>query len=310
MNNRISELEALLNPLAKKFTNATSSIPRFSDYIPKYNNYLPKSSLFSSVYGYSSMGASPITNTLLSFSIALTIIFVILVVIHYGITPIFTFGDSGGGSIPLANTTDGQLVWTEGPVASDLSANVMRILPYGFTIQQDIFVQKEVVLSNQSRVFFYRAREAITPDSSQKENLIETYPESNLLMFLSSNTNDLIVEAITQKSSQEVYVEAAPTVLNIPVGEVFRLTVVFLPSLLEVYINGKLHSSKVLKYSPKNTSANFFGPPDAFNQTVKVMNFKYWDRPLSPGEIKKSLPPPPDRSLFNPDQTILPSTCS
>lgn len=306
MSDRLSELEALLNPLTKSFTSASS-------YFPKFSNSFSRNSIFSSPSGFtglSTSSGSPFTNTLLSFSISLTIIFVILVVIHYGITPVFTFGDANGGSIPLANTSDGQLVWTKGPVASDLSANVTRILPYGFTIQQDMFIQKESMISNQSRVFLYRANQPVVPDFSKRENLIETYPESNLIMFLSSNTNDLIVEAITQKSSQEVYVEAAPTVLNIPVGEVFRLTVVFLPSLLEVYINGKLHSSKVLQFSPKNTTANFYGPPEAFSQTVKVMNFKYWDRPLSPAEIRKSTPTPPDRSLFNPDQMSSAPTCS
>lgn len=291
--------------------NLQKLVEPYSGFVSKASmNFLPKFSTPSmpllaipsiSPFGQTSTGT--MGNTVLSFAIALTVIFVLLVVIHYGITPVFTFADGDSGSLPAANTTDGQLVWKKGPVAPDISANVVRILPYGFTIQQDIFIQSETLLSNRSRVFLYRSMSPVVPSSTgSQENLIATYPDSNLLMFLSPNTNDLIVEAITQSSTTDTYVEAAPTILNIPIGEVFRLTVVFLPQMMEVYVNGKLNSSKVFQYTPKNTVANFYGPPEAYRQSVRTMNFKYWDRPLSPGEIRKSSPPPPTKELFSPDQ--------
>lgn len=296
MSERLTELEKLLNP----FTRVAQNIPT---YFPKINT----SSFSTSSYNTASSAGS--SNIMFYFGIALTIIFVILIVIHYGFTPVFTFGEGGSGSLPLANTTDGQLVWTKGPVEADISANIIRVLPYGFTVQQDIFIQRETTLSNRSRVFSYRASAPVDINLDQVENLSTIYPESNLLMFLSPNTNDLIVQAVTQKSQQEEFLEAAPTILNVPIGEVFRLTVVFLPEIMEIYINGKLHSSKIFKYTPKPTTGNFYGPPEAFRQTIKVMNFKYWDRALSPGEVRNSTPVPPDRSLFNPDQTNG-ATCS
>lgn len=304
----MSDLLGNLQKLVEPYSGAVSKASM--NFLPRFSTPSMPSFGIPSISPFAQTSTGTMGNTVLSFAIALTIIFVLLIVIHYGITPIFSFGDGDSGSIPVANTTDGQLVWSKGPVSPDISANVVRILPYGFTIQQDIYIQSEAVLSNRSRIFLYRSAKAVVPPSTTgQENLIQTYPESNLLMFLSPNTNDLIVEAITQSSTDDVFVEAAPTILNIPIGEVFRLTVVFLPQMMEVYVNGKLNSSKVFQYTPKNTVANFYGPPEAFRQSVRTMNFKYWDRPLSPGEIRKSTPAPPTKEIFSPDQMTA-ASCS
>ena len=277
------ELNALLNPIQKAVSGLTSG-----------NTKIANSFSLTPTSGYGEM--------LYSFAMALFIIFLILIVIHYTITPIFSLTPGDGGLVPLPTTKDGQLVWTDAPPPSDLSANVIRILPHGFTIQQDVYMDNESDLSNRKRIFFYRSTSPITVDPTQPEDLLTQYPESNLFMYLSPNTNDLIVTAITKKPNNDLVFESAPTLLNVPIKQVIRLTVVFLPQLIEVYLNGKLHGSRTFIYPPLSSASYFYSSPTAFRGTVRAMNFKYWDRPLSAVEVKNSSPPLAEKSLFSPDE--------
>jgi hypothetical protein len=282
------ELNALLNPIQKTVSGVTSSVR---------NMPFLKSNVGAA--DGSGPGLGPM---LFSFAMALFIIFLVLLLIHYSIMPIFSFTAGDGGVFPLANTTDGQLVWTKAPPLADISGNVNRILPYGFTIQQDIYMDNELSLSNRKRVFLYRSMDPVVVDPSQPEDLLTQYPTSNLFMYLSPNTNDLIVTAVTKKPNNDLVFESAPTLLNVPTKEVIRLTVVFLPELLEVYLNGKLHGTKTFRYTPLTSDTYFYSTPDAFRGTVRAMNFKYWDRALSAVEVSKSSPPLTDKALFSPDE--------
>ena len=234
----------------------------------------------------------------------LIVLFVILLVVHYtGIYPVFSFMEGDGGYIPIVRTNDAQIIWTDGPARADLSGNVTKILPCSFTVQQDIYLENETTIGSKRRVFFYRSRNYIPNDgtaSIDTENLISLYPDSNLLMYLLPNTNDLVVSAVTRDGGGTLHLESAPTVLNVPIRKPFRLTVVFLPQVLEVYMNGKLFGTKTFKYPPIQTSSDFWGPPDVFRGTVRTMNFAYWDRPLMAMEVLKTPPALPDASKFNP----------
>jgi hypothetical protein len=88
--------------------------------------------------------------------------------------------------------------------------------------------------------------------------------------------------------------------LNAPLKQPFRLTIVYLPNLLEVYVNGKFRGSRVLKNPPLNTISQFYPAPDAFQSTIKVMNLSYWNRPLLAREIMNTGPQMPSTELFKP----------
>lgn len=231
----------------------------------------------------------------------LFLLFLVLLVVHYTITPIFTFSIGDQGYIPLVQTNDGQLVWTKGPVASDLSANVLRILPNSFTVQMDVFVENQTTLGSFDRILFYRAMRPVTPDNTN--TIIKQYPESNFLVRLLPNTNDLVVSAITLPDGSNLdaaTLESTPTLLNVPVRQPFRITIILLSNTLEVYLNGRLFGTKTFRYPLKSSAAYFFGPPDAYRGSVRVMNVQYWDRPLSSAEVRKAGPALPDASLFGP----------
>jgi len=276
------ELNALLSPIQKTVSGVTSRMP----------NFTPRN-----------VGSSGTTSTsLFHFALALLVVFLVLLIIHYSITPVFSFTAGDGGSFPLANTSDGQLVWTKAPPLADISGNIERILPYGFTIQQDIYMDNEASLSNRKRIFFYRSMNPVVVDNSKPEDLFVDYPESNLIMYLSPNTNDLVVTAVTVKRNGDYVFESTPTMLNVPIKEVIRVTVVFMAQVLEVYFNGKLQGTRTFRFTPRSSNAYFFSSPDAYRSSVRVMNLKYWDRPLTSAEIANSGPPLTDKKLYSPDE--------
>jgi hypothetical protein len=275
------ELNALLNPIQKTVSGLTAAA-RNAPSVSQPTN---------------------LSSALFQFSVALFIIFAVLIVIHYAITPIFQFRPGDGGLIPLGANGGGQVQWTEAPPISDLSANIIRQLPSEFTIQQDICIQNPTTLSNRKRIFSYRANTPIVVNPNQPENLLVQYPDSNLFMYLSPTTNDLIITAVTKKPNNDLVFESVPTMLNVPTNEVFRLTVVLLPQMMEVYLNGKLYGTRTFRYTLLTTNTYFFPTPEAFRDSVRVMNFKYWDRGLSSVEIKNSTPSLPPKELFFPKDT-------
>lgn len=288
---RQAELNALLSPIQKRVAGVTRNLPSVS---------MPSMSGEGSSWG----------SFFFSAGIALLFVFTILLIVHYTITPVFSFTKGDGGAIPLANSSDGQLVWTKAPPLADLSANIIKILPHSITLQQDIYMDNESALSNRKRIFFYRSMTPVSIDTSQPEDLFETFPESNLLMYLSPNTNDLIVTAITQNPrTNDLVFESAPTMLNVPIKEVIRITVVLLPQMMEVYLNGKLYGSKTFRFPLISSEAYFFSTPDAFRNSVRVMSLQYWDRPLSSVEVKNAGPPLTDKKLYSPEE-MTPAQCA
>jgi hypothetical protein len=234
------------------------------------------------------------------FFTILLVLFIVLLIVHFTIKPIFSFADGDDGFIPLGYRSDGQLTWDHGPVAADLSANVVKIIPCGITIQQDIYIENETVVSNQRRVFFYRSGSPLPNivDDPTKD-LITQFPETNLIMYLLPNTNDLAVSAITDNNGT-YYIESASTLLNVPIRQPFRLTVVLYQRAIEVYLNGNLSGTKTFRYPVRMSKANFYGAPNAYRISVRTMNFKYWDRTLQAREITQSSPALADMNRFTP----------
>ena len=234
-------------------------------------------------------------------AVTLFIGFILLIIVHYAYTPVFSFSTGDGGLIPLGiGNQDYQITFTKEPAAAAEKSDFTNILSCGYTLQMDLFINRNLQLSEMERVITYRASKPVGTSLVKGRSLILNYPESNLLVYLQKDTNDLVVSAVTKTGEVEA-LESAPTVLNAPLRQPFRLTIVYMPQLLEVYINGRFRGSRVLKGQPKNTPNQFFGPPDPFQQTVKFMNLCYWNRPLLAREIINAPPALADISLFKPD---------
>ena len=261
----------------------------------------------SSLFGTSSTEASSSGGSSLLgygylFAIGIFVIFLIVLLVHYTITPIFSFSSGDGGLIPLSlGNQDYQITFLGQGAAAGEKSKFTNILSCGFTLQMDLYINRNLTLSEMERVITYRGSRPVGASLVKTNSLIANYPESNLLVYLQKDTNDLIVSAVTQIGENKS-LESPPIILNAPIREPFRLTIVFLPQLLEIYVNGRFRGSRVLKGQPINTPNQFFGTPDPFQQTVKFRNLCYWSRPLLAREIVDAPPPLSKATDFNPDE--------
>ena len=260
--------------------------------------FLPSFSLGSFTTGDSSTMIQTAFTYLFYLSITAFVIFLILIIVHYTYTPIFSFSSGDGGYIKLASgVSDAQIAWEEEPPGSSLLTKFTNVLPCGFTLSLDVFIDKDLSLSKMERMILYRGKNTVIPDATK--TLQANYAESNLLIYLQNDTNDLVVSAITSDATG-TFIESAPTVLNVPIRQPFRVTTVYLPNLLEVYMNGRFVGSRVLKGKPLQTATQFLPPPEQFQQTVKILNVSYWARPLLAREIASAPPPFPVAADFKP----------
>jgi hypothetical protein len=262
----------------------------------------------SSVFNSSSSSSSTLWTVAKYLGITLFVAFLVLLIVHYAYTPIFNLSPGDGGVIPLGiGSSDAQLIWTDGPAPASVKSSFNNLLPCGFTLQMDLFIDRNLQLSNTERVVLYRANKPVVPDTTGAKTIFQNYPETNLVVYLQKDTNDLVVSSVTQ-SQDQTFIESAPTMLNAPLKQPFRVTVVYLPNLLEVYVNGRFRGSRVLKNPPLNTISQFYAAPDAFQNTIKIMNVSYWNRPLLAREIAKTGPAMPLPDLFKPSDAAVCAT--
>ena len=98
-------------------------------------------------FSFSGVDSSSIVQTgftyLFYLCISAFIIFLLLVLVHYTYTPIFSFSSGDGGTIPIGSgVSDAQLIWEEEPPGSAIVSKFDKILPCGFTLSLDVFVDK------------------------------------------------------------------------------------------------------------------------------------------------------------------------
>lgn len=231
---------------------------------------------------------------------ALIVIIIILLFIHFTITPIFQFRPGGPGYIPVPGGDNGAVYWEYEP--STPLPDTKTILgnssgsAYNYSFTLDIFIENPLELQNVPRMIFYRG-EAFKPQSKENElqsikNMLELLTNYNVAVSLAPDTTDLIVSVLNNKNQAEnVYIP------NIPVQESFRLGVIIMEYAMEVYINGYLVETRTFTSSPKEVSGPFNPPVSAGNYHIR--NLHIWKRIVSPAEIRYAKPSLADSSAFN-----------
>jgi hypothetical protein len=232
-------------------------------------------------------------------------LFLVLLFIHYTYRPIFSFSPEDDGILPINRVTDLQITWKE-PPAPEERAILTDSISTGFTVGLDIYVGSNFSFSQTKRVILYRSRAAVHPPNESRRDYAAIYPGTNFLIFFEEDTNDLVVMIFTQDSANRIEYESAPTVYNVPLKQFFRVVMVLLPTYLEVYINGKLVSTKALKNQPISSASSFFSTPEIFRPGVIVQNLQYWPRPLSALEVAKISTALPE----NPKSDISEAVCA
>jgi hypothetical protein len=243
--------------------------------------------------GGSGAGAGPGFNwkgfalMVLSATVAL---FVILLIVHYTIKPIFKIKDAGPGMIPVPTVgkESSGFYWTKTAGSLNSSDTVLGATDDGtfnYSMTIDILIKDPNVSSNIDRPILTRSDSQFTPAPVSVEgvSIIQQVGNYNLAMYLDKSTNDLIVSTMSTTATGAVIENVL--IENVPVQKPFRVGVIMGNRYMEVYYNGKLHSTRQLAGPPLAVSGTFIPPTGNFAVMADVRNLRIWKGVITPPEM-------------------------
>ncbi len=231
----------------------------------------------------------------LALTAAIVALLAILLIVHYTIRPIFKVKNAGPGFIPVptvAKESSGKY-WTS---SSTLLKSADTVLgdgddgTYDYSLTLDVLIVDPNVASNIDRPIFSRSDTKFTgsPVTAEGVTIAQQIGNYNLAMYLDKSTNDLIVSTISVVNNSIVFENAI--LKNVPIQQPFRIGVIMGSKYMEVYYNGKLHSTRKLSGAPLPLSGAFIPPGQAFAAMASVRNLRLWKGVISPAEMAY-LPP-------------------
>ena len=235
------------------------------------------------------------------------IIFLILVCIHYTMFPIFALSVNDPGLILIPTSNDSELSYkTDSSAAptkrrdtdTGIALNKTKMPACcNYTIGVDILIDGGLTPITHPNVILYRdvvpsSVTAATAATATKANLNTKYANTNIIIWLDNDTNNLNVSLVTGTASGNEQLQHLPSIENVPLNKKFRLVVVLADSFVEVYINGGLEQSMQINGNLKgigtSTSSTDFYPSviDSTTSGVKITNMSMWPRVITSKEIR------------------------
>jgi hypothetical protein len=243
------------------------------------------------------------------------ILFLILVIVHFSITPVFKFTPGAKGLVGVPSSTDDIVYWNKKsqpsaeivPTVNDSISTYDFMRNFSFSV--DIFLRKITDADINKQIFLYLAYEPPTDTTVANVNLITNtdfapvsgveqttqtvlVKKSYMGMYL-TDTNDLIVTFVSQGTPY-----STRPIKNIPFYTPFRITVVVEDKSFSVFINGQQAFQRivpgVLTFSrPAQTPTTskllkFYPPP--FGPPIYVQNLHLWPRAISYKEVQRAQP--------------------
>ena len=242
---------------------------------------------------YTGEGFKEYALSVLMFSLLYVFLaFLILLIVHYSIRPVFSFVPGGTGLIQVSTATDDKVYWTDKkqPTANSrvpLDTDALANYPFenNFTVSADLYIRRPTDTAEGCRVLFYKtyrcgsgtgntdASGAKGPDIVNPVAALSPTTTASLVSSMNRNCsmmayldgNDLYVIMFTGNTNTELH---TPPIKNIPVYTPFRLSVIVETKIFTVYVNERQVFQRVLG-SSDNTSTllknTYMTPPAAPN---------------------------------------------
>jgi hypothetical protein len=260
---------------------------------------------------FSEEGGSYILKTLFYLFLYAFLLFLILLLVHFTIKPVFRFMPGGVGLIPVPGQTDDKVYWNtkKQPVASAMVPNEddeLAAYPFvnNFSFSVDLYVRRLTDTNRKNRLILYktnrRGAELGTPLPPPPENttLVDYMADNSSMIVYLTDTNDLLVTFFSGTNPTQY---SSPAIKNVPLYTPFRVSVVVESKTFTVYLNGKQTFQRVAP-SPLSLNSSsaaltgqqrFFAPPawaDQPTKSVFVQNFHVWPRAISYPQVLSAQP--------------------
>jgi hypothetical protein len=239
-------------------------------------------------------------NTLFFVSLVAFVVFLILLIVHYNYTPIFSFlpvQETSASSEEIISSHTRTLN-SEEKAAPELNGSFLEFnkitnFKYEkFTISFDVFLNGQHKTTVPPRVLMYFHTNPINilvPDSLNENNLLTTFTNTNFLVYAEPIQNDLIVAVVTKKDSTRM-LEVAAVIKNIPINDPFQVTLVISTKFIEVYKNKKLiqtYRYKETLDTASTVNTKLYSPIDSIvGDTIKIGNVQYFDAAIKSDQLR------------------------
>lgn len=230
-------------------------------------------------------GKSSSISRIVAYLLAIIIvILVILLFINFFITPIFRLRPGAPGIIPIPGFDDGKLFWNKTSPGQIINKDLpIYSQTYNYSINLDVFVENPLQFSKYPRIFFSRG--ASIKEKPTGDTLLGILDNYNIVAALLPDTNDVIVSVLNKDNNMENVI-----ISNAPTQEPFRLSMVVMEQVLEVYVNGHLVKTRHFDAVPKDVKGDIYPASGIETNVTKVRNLKIWGRILTTSEIRQATP--------------------
>lgn len=203
----------------------------------------------------------------------------------------------------------------------DFASNIKNISTDNFTLSFDCFMNGTYRSTNVPRVLFYFGGTSpisnITNDNFKEykgdseiatpkllvvsnSDLLDKVRDSNFIIYVDPVKNDMKIGIYTldTASPPNRRLEIASIIKNVPINQVFKVTMVLTRNFVEVYMNKKLvNTYKVGSLSPMNATLSSVGadygiytPIEFISNTIQVANIQFYNGPLTSIQIRNLIP--------------------
>lgn len=252
-------------------------------------------------------GGNYVMKTLFYLVLYAFLLFLVLVLVHFTIRPVFRFVPGGKGVIGVPGTTDDAVYWNDkrqpvpsssAPKESDNLAAYPFINNFSFSV--DLFVRRLTDTDRKNRLVLFKTnrRTSDLPAPPSTSALVDYMAENSSLIMYLTDTNDLVVTMFSGTNPTQY---ASPYIKNIPLYTPFRVSVVVEDKTFSVYLNGKQTFQRVAptpftlnsKSAALTGQQRFYAPPawaDSPSKSVFLQNFHVWPRAVSYDEVLAAQP--------------------
>ena len=275
-----------------------SSLPSVSSMTGQSGSYFLRVVFFIFMYGF--------------------IVFLVLILIHFTIRPIFRFSPGDKGIIGVPASSDSIVYWNsrKQPPSADSVPKTDILDKYqfinNFSFSVDLYVLKLTDTSANKRVILYKTDVTSAPgDFTGAGGLSSHMQESTSMLLYLSNTNDLGLTFYCGSSGTPYSIRE---IKNIPLYTPFRITVVVQDKMFTVYLNGRQTFQRIVPTAitlngSQATPQRFYSAPSWANtpsRSVYLQNFQA----ITLNEVQQSFPALATAPDFDAPPSVLKGLCS
>lgn len=303
MNNPNSFSSRLKNIGTTSATNLAANVAENAANIVKNSGDAAKQTITYAI------GSTDVSSTL-ARSVAylvgiLVILFILSLLVHYFVTPVYSLHPGTPGLIPVPGFDDGVIFWN-GSGGTGVIANKDTPIVnayYNYSVIMDIFIQQPMKFSHRPRILLSRG--AVPNPAPSGDTITGIFSNYNLIVALDSKTTDLIVSVLNKNNQAENVIIA-----NAPVQMPFRLGILVMENAMEIYINGRLYKTKKYDSNLKDVKGDIASATGADIGIAKIQNLKIWSRVLSSPEVAQSKPEMATAASFHADKIPTSTACT